>query len=1157
MTQHTEKSFEDLIEQHLVTHGGWQKGEAAHFVPGLGFDPHELWLFVEATQPALVKELGKLFPGEKLKKKLVDDLDAALRTVGTLEVLRRGFKVHGKAVACAYFRPAHGMNPQLLEKYGKNRLTVTRQAWVNPSDDSKERLDLLLLLNGLPFATVELKNPMTGSSVEDAIEQYRSRDPNLPIYRFKSGALVHFAVSTDLVYMTTRLDGKQTTFLPFNLGHGGGAGNPPRADAHDTAYLWEEVWQRDSLLDLVARFLHRAKEARGGPGKKKEEKESIIFPRYHQLDVVRRLEAAAHEEGPGHNYLVQHSAGSGKSNSIAWLAHRLASLHRGDERVFHSVVVITDRKVLDRQLQDTIFQLDHRQGVVQKIDQNSEQLAAALQGGTPIIITTLQKFPVVAGKVNELPDRSYAVIIDEAHSSQGGESSTKMKKLLASKGKGDLDEEQEDSDVEEAPDAQDELDAVMRARGPQKNISFFAFTATPKARTLEVFGRPGEDGKPRPFHVYSMRQAIEEHFILDVLRNYTTYQVLYRLTKKDDGDPTVDRNQATQQLGYLVSLDEHNLAAKTRVMLDHFQGKVRHRLGGQARAMVVTSSRRHAVRYYLAFKKAIAEKHCDFDVLVAFSGGVTDPRDPPNKEYTEQGLNGFSEAELPSRFGQDPNRILIVANKYQTGFDQPLLQTMYIDRPIGGVQAVQTLSRLNRTYPGKTETFVLDFYNKAEDVQAAFQPYYEQTIVSSTADPQQLYKLQHELDAAQIYHLNEVEAFARVFYAPKARQTAKDHEKLQANLKPSLERFDARPTDEQDAFRGKLGAYVELYAFLSQILTFQDADLEKRYSFGRFLAEQLPAKDRKAILQLDGAAQLRYYRLDKTHEGSLTLQVAEPKPLPGVAFHEASPPEPKLSPLSEIINALNERFGAGLTEADQLFLGQVAHDAANDEEVVEAATVNDYDGYSLLLKKKLNTMMASRMDRNELLVTKYFDEADFQALAFSKLAQMILDLVRTKAAAPPSKPALPRVAGATELPVDELAEVGKLRNTLEPLLRKFIKRQLKAHLGAKWAKPLFEALPEQQREQLVGVDADKVLAEHLFLANLVALLHKGWDRYFKVLESGPPAQSVKKASVEVLLDFVNVHREDAHAKDISKATVAAHHLAVTALVEALERHLQD
>lgn len=994
MAKTKELHFEEAIEHHLLTSGGWTKGDPKDFDRETALVAKDFFAFVEATQPDTWAELRKHHPSN-LEGIVLETLVKALDARGTLDVLRHGFKFFGKKIACAYFKPAHGMNPDILAKYAKNRLVVTRQ--VRFIEDGDASVDMVLFVNGFAIATAELKNPLTNQTVQNAVAQYRQRDPRHALLRFKTRALVHFAVDPDLVYMTTKLAGDSTFFLPFNRGTNGGSGNPDHASGYRTGYLWQEVWQRDSFLDILGRFVHLEIEERKVDGKSVT-KETVVFPRYHQLDAVRRLEAAAKRDGAGKSYLVQHSAGSGKSNSIAWLAHRLSNLHdENDARVFDSVVVVTDRRVLDQQLQDNIYQFEHKQGVVQKIDENSQQLADALTSGTPIVITTLQKFPFVTEKIGKLPSRRYALIVDEAHSSQTGEAARHMKEVLAAKTLEDA--EQEDGEDEET--SEDHLLKVMASRGKQKNLSFFAFTATPKAKTLEVFGERDAEGKPRPFHLYSMRQAIEEGFILDVLKNYTTYKAFYRLVKAVEDDPKVNKKQASSQLARFMSLHPHNIAQKTQVMVEHFRAKVRHKLGGRAKAMVVTGSRLHAVRYHQAFQKYIAEQGYDIGVLVAFSGIVKDP-DFEEVEFTEVGLNkGIKEKELPEKFDSDSFQVLLVANKYQTGFDQPLLHTMYVDKRLSGVQAVQTLSRLNRMAPGKEDTFVLDFVNDAEEIRRSFQPYYEQTVVAESADPHQLYELQHRLEALQVFWTSEVETFCKYFYAPKAKQTVTDQAEMYRALGPAVDRFKGLEEEKQEEFRNALTGYVRLYSFLSQVMPFTDEDLEKLYTFCRFLDLKLPKDDKKAPLDLDGDVALKFYRLDKINEGQIMLLAEPVVPLRSptdVGTRKAKDDEVALS---EIIDVLNERFGTEFTNADQLLFDQFIEAAKQDEDVVQRALANRLDNFELAMKPKFEGLMIDRMDQNQEIVNRYLNDPAFQGAAFKAIAKQLYDQIRRGSSRPP------------------------------------------------------------------------------------------------------------------------------------------------------------
>lgn len=994
MKHHTEEAFEAAIENHLLTAGGYIKRAPDDFDRARCLDTDLLLAFIRATQP---KEWAYLvnIQKDKAAHTLLDDLCRALDSEheGCLNVLRHGFKCFGKLFRAAYFAPASGLNPETIALYDANKLSITRQ--LKYSDKHENSLDVVLSLNGLPVATLELKNPMTAQTWKNAIRQYqRDRDPNEAIFKFKRRTLVHFAVDPDEAYMTTKLKGPDTYFLPFNRGCNNGAGNPPNPDGYKTAYLWEDVLSRESWLDILARFIHLQVEEKEIGGKKITV-ETMIFPRYHQLDAVRKLKSHARNAGAGTNYLIQHSAGSGKSNSIAWLAHRLASLHDdNDNKVFDSVVVITDRVVLDKQLQDAIFQFEHKQGVVQKIDKDSTQLSEALATSTPIVITTLQKFPFVTEKIGELPKRDYAVIIDEAHSSQGGESATELKSVLA----GAVIREAADkyaAEGGELPDYEEEILRAMAKRGKQPNISFFAFTATPKYKTLEVFGQPGLGGKPEPFHLYSMRQAIEEHFILDVLANYITYKAYYGLIKSIEDDPEVDKKKAARALARFMSLHPHNIAQKTEVMVEHFRHFTKHKIGGRAKAMVVTSSRLHAIRYKQAFDKYIAEKgYDDIKTLVAFSGKVTDP-DAKDIEYTEVGMNnGIREKELPKKFAGPEYQVLIVAEKYQTGFDQPLLHTMYVDKRLAGIQAVQTLSRLNRTHPNKEETFILDFINDPEEIREAFQPYYEATFVGERAEVAQLYELQAKLDAEQVYFKTEVEEFSRIFYRPKRNQTKADHAGLNACIDPAVERFKELGEPEREEFRGVLIAYRNLYAFLAQVIPFQDSDLEKLYSYIRFLITKLPKLDTGPNFNLDDEVALKYYRLQKISEGAIELEKGESGEVSGPTEVGTGQERGEQIELSQLIDLLNERFGTEFTGADQLFFDSILADAVADEKLRQAALANTMENFSYVFLKALEGLFIDRIEQNEEIAAKFMNEGDFRDAVSKTLLKQVYEQIR-------------------------------------------------------------------------------------------------------------------------------------------------------------------
>jgi type I restriction enzyme R subunit len=989
---HKEKAFEAAIEHHLITSAGYVKAEQGNFNQERALDPTQFIPFVQETQEKTWERLKKLL-AERTEETVLDDLAKAMDTRGSLDVLRHGFKCYGELIRAAYFKPATRMNPDDMTLYQKNRLTVVRQLLFRAT--SSQALDLTLCLNGIPIVSAELKNPMTGQNVEHAKYQYQNdRDPNDLIFQFKKRTLVHFAVDPDLVYMTTRLAGKSTYFLPFNKGDGLGAGNPLAAEGkYKTSYLWEEVWQRDSLLDILGRFMHLQVEEVEAGGKKIK-KETMIFPRYHQLDAVRKLESTARQEGAGSNYLIMHSAGSGKSNSIAWLAHRLSNLHgEDDERVFDSVIVVTDRRVLDQQLQNTIYQFEHQSGVVQKIDEDSTQLAEALQSGVPIIITTLQKFPFVADKVGDLPNRRYAVIVDEAHSSQTGEAAAELKGVLAANALKEK-AKQETADRGLA-DYEEEIVKAMVKRGRQPNLSFFAFTATPKYKTLETFGRKDENGKPQPFHIYSMRQAIEEKFILDVLRYYTTYKTYFRLIKSIEDDPKLDKKKAARALARFVSFHPYNLAQKTEVMIEHFRTFTKAKIGGRAKAMVVTGSREHAVRYKQEFDKYIAEKgYADIKTLVAFSGTVElDTGD----EYTEVAMNnGLRESQLPKEFAKNSYQVLIVAEKYQTGFDQPMLHTMYVDKRLDGVQAVQTLSRLNRTHAGKEDTFILDFVNEAEDIREAFKPYYEIPVIDQQVDVQQLYALQHSLAEEQVYWANEVEEFAKVFFRPKQFQSQTDHAAMHRILNGPVERFEALSDEKQEQFRSNLVAFRNLYSFMSQIIPFQDADLEKLYAFIRLLVPRLPKRGIGPAVVIDDEVSLRYYRLQQTSKGSIALAAGDRGTVPAPTAVGTGKDHYEQVELSRLIDVINDRFGTDFKPADQLFFEQLREESISDTAIQQAAIANSLENFGYVFDKALEDKFIDRMDQNQEIFTRYMNDKDFQRLVSEWMRKQVYDQVRAQ-----------------------------------------------------------------------------------------------------------------------------------------------------------------
>ncbi len=1033
-----EDAFETEIAGWLTGHGGYTAGAVEHFDPEIGIDTAELWEFIGATQADEWHRLRMLHGGSAddaqraFKARLAKELD----TRGTVDVLRRGVVDHGVTIRLAYFRPAHGLTPALVHLYNANRLTVTRQLRYEAT--SRKTVDLALFVNGLPVATAEIKNLITGQSIEDAKAQYRNdRDPaNVTLAR---RAVVHFVVDPELVAMTTRLAGASTEFLPFNRGREHGAGNPANPDGHRTAYLWQDGWARDNWLDLLQRFVHvdSAAGSTGSGGRNARKlRRKMIFPRYHQWDAIRRLEAAARAEGPGHDYLIEHSAGSGKSNTIAWLAHRLAALHdAADNSVFDKVVVITDRNVLDKQLQDTIYQFDHAHGVVKKIDKDSKQLAEALAGAQArIIITTLQKFPVVMRQGVDLPDRKYAVIVDEAHSSQSGESVTDLKAVI---GAGELAAAEAADSQAEAPDPVAEaLAERARARGKQPNVSFFAFTATPKGSTLVEFGRRNPvTGKHEPFHLYTMRQAIEEGFILDVLANYVTYETYWNIQKTLPDDPAFDSAKARAAIARFVSLHEHNLAQRAQIIVEHFRQHVQRKIGGRAKAMVVTASRLHAVRYHQAITAYCREHGYDLGVLVAFSGTVQIGDGPDAQAWTEANMNGIPESQTTNRFAENDSHILVVADKYQTGFDQPLLYAMYVDKTLGGVAAVQTISRLNRTCVGKDGTFVLDFRNDSDQIRDAFARYYMQTVAPPT-DPNIMYDTRAALDPYVVLWPEEIGRALELLTAP---ESAGLHGRIHAALVPPVDRFHDLPADQQDAFRDALSRFIRTYGFLSQVVAFTDTKLEGDYLFCRALAAFIrPVGD--GGLDLGSAVELTHLRTEQTFAGSLALNPDTDGEVSTVFAGAGRMRQADEMPLSKIVASLNERFGTDFGESDFVgFFGVVADKLVAQADIQQAAANNTPENFRLVLQKEFGQQVMSQMGTAEALALSYLDN--------ESVSREVLDFF------------LPIIMGQARVRRQEYCPIGELLGPDKEDAHLEYKASLRTHAGTEEVyKPLETAV---------------------------------------------------------------------------------------------------
>lgn len=1056
MADSRETQFQQDIIAAMTASGGWITGTASGYDRANALYTEDLLAFFREAYPERWHKFCKNNPhnpGDALVKAVVRGLNKN----GTLEVLRHGVKTPGVPIATCAFQPDHGMNPDSAARYAANRLRVVPEVSYSPhyregQNENKynPRLDLVLFVNGIPVATLELKSQFK-QSVENAKRQYcRDRPVKDPITRkpeplltFKRGALVHFAVSQDEVAMTTRLAGKDTFFLPFNQGTAeGGAGNPRAADGNKyaTSYLWEHVFAPDAWTRILGRFLHLQKEEQQDFHGRRTTKETLIFPRYHQWEVVNKLVGTTRREGVGERYLVQHSAGSGKSNSIGWAAHQLSSLYDDSgKQLFNSIIVVTDRTVLDQQLQDTIYQFEHQHGVVRQIRRDigtlskSEQLAEALAEGTRIIIVTIQTFPALFDALDKRPHLAqgrYAVIADEAHSSQTGSSASKLKAILGS-----------DYDAGAELSAEEMLDAAVASRAPTDRISYYAFTATPKARTIELFGRRPDpslpasaDNKPEAFHVYSMRQAIEEHFILDVLQNYVTYSTAWKLTHPHGDEREVDTRKGSGKLAKWVRLHPYNIGQRVEVVVEHFRANVRHLLDGQAKAMVVTASRHEAVRYTLAMREYIATKgYADVHPLVAFSGSIPADKYIP-EEVTETSIRlnpGLKGRDHRDALDSDDFNVMIVANKFQTGFDQPKLCAMYVDKKLKGVDCVQTLSRLNRTFDGK-ETFILDFVNDPEDVLEAFRPYYNKAELADVSDPDVVYDLQQTLDAEGIYHWDEVEGFARAFFDPKSPAS-----QLSYYCKPAQDRFATRyrdiieniralerahreaersgdkagaerhahaleeagkDRDALDLFKKNMASFVRTYEFLSQLVNFDDRELEQLCVFAKHLHPLLRA-DAPDDEEIDlSELQLTHYRLTKRAAYELLIADGQGdyglKPITDVG--SGKPYDPEKQRLSEIIERLNELFGAEVSDDDKLqYANGIADRIERDEDVMEQVRSHSPEQvmHGLFPKRVTDIVLDAMQDHEKLSMEVLENEGtgrDFALLILRLLANRSL-----------------------------------------------------------------------------------------------------------------------------------------------------------------------
>lgn len=1006
-TNTTEKGLEAHITQHLCLVNAFQERHHNQYNSVDCLDEDLLFKFLDETQSKEVEKLKATHSGnyhQRIKylinRKIKDQTVVNEKCLGGITNLLRTGIVDGNTglkLKLFYDKPVSSLNPKDFENYNKNIFSVTRQ--VHYSSQNEKSLDLAIFINGIPIITFELKNELTKQNVKDAIKQYKKdRDPKEELFRL-SRCLTHFALDTDQVWMCTQLNGEKSHFLPFNKGNNNGAGNPSNEAGIKTDYLWKEILTKDSLTDIIQnyiQFIEEEVERILPDGKiKKEKTKKMIFPRYHQLDVVRNLLSDAKGNGVGKRYLIQHSAGSGKSNSISWLAHQLVGLYDKTNAncVFDSIIVVTDRIVLDSQIQRTIKQFEQVEGIVEHIDKGSKHLKEALEEGKKIIITTIQKFPYIVNEISDLPGNNFAIIIDEAHSSQSGNMQSKLNETLAKDFEkvkvGDdefifVDKEQYDELTSE-----DLVVDIVKSRKMLKNASYFAFTATPKNKTLELFGikyKNGDKEKFKAFHLYSMKQAIEEDFILDVLLNYTTYQSYYGLLKKIEGDPQYDRLKAQKKLRIFVESHEHAIAKKTTVMINHFIDSViaKQKINGLAKAMIVTSSRRNAVSYKKAFDKYLEDNKIPFKALVAFSGEIDG--------LNEQKLNGFSSSLITSEFKKYENRFLIVANKYQTGFDQPLLHTMYVDKKLGGVGAVQTLSRLNRTFPGKKDTFIMDFVNSTDEIKISFEPYYISTILGEATDPNKLFDLQNALDNYNVYTKSQVQEFSDKIIANVTIDQL--HILLDSAAKIFRTKLDEK---SQEDFRTKCKSYVRLYVFLAQIVPFTNPYLERLYIFLNHLQNKIRREESEDLAKgiLDNI-DMDSYRLQLEAETRIILhQGDELKPIPtemrgGVA-------EPEMEFLSNIVKAFNDRFGTAFTNEDKVrkmtedLMNDVKKDKSAMENINASLARNDRQNAEITFTDVLKEKMINHIESNFEVFKEYNDNPEFRAFLAGQMFKLLLN----------------------------------------------------------------------------------------------------------------------------------------------------------------------
>ena len=976
----SEYAFEEHIEDVLLKQHGYFPAQQDDYDKSLCLRPETVISFIRATQTQKWADYCELI-GDKdqAARNLLKRIKEVVDKEGTLHALRRGFDIHGGGhFDLCYFEPTNPVAEESRRLYQENLLHVQRQFYFSEQDGKS--LDMLIFLNGLPIFTIEIKNQISGQNISHAIKQYKgTRDPKEPLFRFKR-CLAHFAVDNDLVYVTTELAGTKSRFLPFNQGHDGGAGNPPCKTGYASSYLWMDVWQKPRILDLIQRFI-RVVDVLDDKGKRTD-KQQQIFPRFHQLTCVRELGADAQKHGAGRRYLNQHSAGSGKTNCIAWLANSLATLHTPEGKpVFSSVIVISDRRVIDRQLQRTLKQVIETPGMLVNIASDdgmtSQDLKTALEDGKRIIVTTLQKFGVILGSMGELPGERFAVIVDEAHSSQAGSAAKAVQKVLSYASE----DEQQD---EEEKTVEDRILEELKTRGPQKNVSHFAFTATPKPETLQQFGTKQADGTFKPFSLYTMRQAIEEKFILDVLKNYTTYDQYWALLKKVKDDPEFDGAKAKSLLKKFVSRHERTIAKKVAIIVEHFHTTVADKLGGKAKAMVVTSSRLHAVRYKLAVDALLKKMGSPHKALVAFTDVVKDAKD--GKEYTEANMNGFPETATADRFEGDEYRFLIVASKFQTGFDQPKLVSMYVDKKLSGVTCVQTLSRLNRTTAGKEETFVVDFENTAEDIEKGFQPFYDRVTLSKETDANQLYNIRTDLEKFAIHETADLEAFAKEWFGTK-----RSVEKLQGVVNPVAKKWQAETEEEQVDYKSKARDFVKLYSFLSHLVPLRDAGLEKLYVFLRFLLPLLLGKKGENPQEVLAMVDMEKLAVREKETKYIGLKRGETTVDPLNYGGGATLTEEEHEALSKIIEDLNTRFNTSFNEDEIMVIKQLEKKIGEDESLQQQLKNGSRNAVEATFRQVAEDAFEDLVNDNFKFYKKVSEDEEVSKEFFARLFEWYLE----------------------------------------------------------------------------------------------------------------------------------------------------------------------